>query len=65
MPDFGWILVVHSGSLSIFNLHEMIPTSEPETWIMHSQRQAIKLSAPEHSVAFARVGTTKDRLMGE
>lgn len=64
MPDFGWLLAVNAGSLVAFNLHAMIPTSEPETWVMQGQAQAVKLSAAEHNVAFARVGMTKDRLMG-
>lgn len=63
--DFGWILVIHGGSLLAFNLHTMIPTSEPSTWVMQGKLQAVKLSANEHNVNFVRLGYTKDRLMGE
>lgn len=63
--DFGWVLVVHGGSLLAFNLHNMIPTSEPSTWKMQGKSQAVKISSNEHSVAFVRMGYTKDRLMGE
>jgi hypothetical protein len=64
MPDFGWLLVIYAGTLAAFNLNEMIPTSEPETWKMMGQSQTVKLSSPEHNVSFARVGDTKERLMG-
>jgi hypothetical protein len=63
--DFGWLLVVHGGSLLAFNLHTMIPTSDPSTWSVQGKSGAVKISSNDHSVAFVRMGYTKDRLMGE
>lgn len=63
--DFGWVLVVHGGALLAFNLHTMIPTSEPSTWTTQGKSQGVKISSNEHSVAFVRMGYTKDRLMGK
>lgn len=63
--DFGWILVVHAGSLLAYNLHTMIPTSDPSTWVMQGKLQAVKINSNEHHVSFVRLGYTKDRLMGD
>lgn len=65
VPDFGWLLVLTSGNLYAFSLREMIPASDPATWVMLGKVQATVLSDPEKIVAFARVGFTKGRLMGE
>nr|XP_019013428.1 uncharacterized protein I206_01495 [Kwoniella pini CBS 10737]OCF52209.1 hypothetical protein I206_01495 [Kwoniella pini CBS 10737] len=63
VPDFGWILVVSSGSLLAYDLREMIPTSNPDTWITKGRLEGQRLSEPEHNIAFARVGVTKSRLL--
>ncbi|WWC85367.1 uncharacterized protein L201_000230 [Kwoniella dendrophila CBS 6074] len=63
VPDFGWLLVSASGSLLAYNLRDMIPTSNPDTWVVKGRLEGQSLSAPEHSVAFARVGVTKGRLL--
>lgn len=42
-----------------------MPTHEPVTWIPQSSRDALRLSAAEHNVAFVKVGTTKGRLLGK
>lgn len=64
LPTFGRLLVVHSGALIAFDLNEMIPTSEPATWNTVGRLQGRQLNSLDHNVAFARVGTTKDRLLG-
>ena len=64
VPDFGWLLVLVSGALLAFNLQEIIPTSEPSTWIPKVRSQGLQMSQPDHNVAFARVGTTKGRTLG-
>ncbi|WRT67006.1 uncharacterized protein IL334_003972 [Kwoniella shivajii] len=63
IPDFGWLLILTSGSLLAYNLREMIPTSNPETWVFQGRMQGERLSAPEHTVAFVRIGVTKGRLL--
>ncbi|WVQ70220.1 uncharacterized protein L199_008446 [Kwoniella botswanensis] len=63
VPDFGWLLVSSSGSLLAYNLRDMIPTSNPDTWITKGRLDGQRLSAPEHNIAFARVGVTKGRLL--
>ncbi len=66
IPDFGWLLVLlSSGSLLAFNLHEMVPTSDPSTWQLQGRSHGLALSTPELNVAFARVGVTKGRTLGE
>jgi hypothetical protein len=65
VQDFGWLLVLISGNLLAFSLREMMPASDPATWVMLGQVQARVLSDPEKIVAFVRVGFTKGRLMGE
>ncbi|WVW83239.1 hypothetical protein I302_105258 [Kwoniella bestiolae CBS 10118] len=63
VPDFGWLLVSSSGSLLAYNLRDMIPTSNPDTWIAKGRLEGQRLSVPEHNIAFARVGVTKGRLL--
>ena len=63
VPDFGWLLVLASGTLIAFDLHEIMPTSEPSTWVQQTKSQGIVMSSAETEVAFARVGTTKGRTL--
>lgn len=65
VPDFGWLLVLTSGNLLAFSLREMMPASDPATWVMLGKVQARALSDPEKAVSFAKIGFTKGRLMGE
>lgn len=65
VPDFGWLLVVSSGNLLAFSLRDMMPASDPATWVMLGKVQAKFMSDPEKVVAFVRVGFTKGRLLGE
>jgi hypothetical protein len=65
VPDFGWLLVLASGSLLAFSLREMMPASDPATWVMLGKVQAKELGEPEKLVAFVRVGFTKGRLLGK
>ncbi|KAI9638407.1 uncharacterized protein MKK02DRAFT_42797 [Dioszegia hungarica] len=63
VPDFGWLLVVSSGNLLAFSLRDMMPASDPATWVMLGKVQAKFMSDPEKVVAFVRVGFTKGRLL--
>lgn len=65
VPDFGWLLVLVSGSLLAFNLREMITTPEPVTWAPKGRMHGLELSSLEQNVAFVKVGTTKGRTLGE
>ncbi|KAK8869923.1 hypothetical protein IAR55_000491 [Kwoniella newhampshirensis] len=63
IPDFGWLLILSSGTLLAYNLRELMPTSEPSTWLRKSRSDASVLSAADHVVAFVRIGVTKGRLL--
>ncbi|WWD15802.1 hypothetical protein CI109_100226 [Kwoniella shandongensis] len=63
VPDFGWSLVLSSGSLIAYNLRDMMPTSEPSTWVQKGRPHGSVLSATDHIVAFVRIGVTKGRLL--
>ncbi|WVQ78218.1 hypothetical protein IAT38_000301 [Cryptococcus sp. DSM 104549] len=63
IAEFAWLLVVTSGSLIAFSLNKLMPTSDNSTWVKHGRMQGDLLSQPEHVVAWARVGVTKDRVL--
>ena len=65
VPDFGWLLVLVSGTLIAFNLRDMVPTHEPVTWSKKLKSQGTHLNGQDQNVAFTRLGVTKDRLLGE
>ncbi|ORY32258.1 hypothetical protein BCR39DRAFT_523619 [Naematelia encephala] len=61
VPDFAQLLVVSSGRLLAFDMDELMSTNEPSTWVQQGGSHATELS--REPVAFARVGTTKGRLL--
>ncbi|ORX39762.1 hypothetical protein BD324DRAFT_614892 [Kockovaella imperatae] len=63
VPEFGWLLVLISGSLIAYSLNELVPTHEPLTWQTKSRGGGYDLSAHEQPTAFVRVGVTKGRTM--
>ncbi|WVQ78219.1 hypothetical protein IAT38_000302 [Cryptococcus sp. DSM 104549] len=63
IAEFAWLLVVTSGSLVAFSLNKLMPTSDNTTWVKHGRMQGDLLSQPEHVVAWASVGVTKDRVL--
>ncbi|WVF72308.1 hypothetical protein IAT40_007121 [Kwoniella sp. CBS 6097] len=63
VPDFGWLLVVSAGHLLAYNMKEMIPTSNPVTWVTKGRTDGDRLSGVDHMVAFVRIGVTKGRLL--
>ena len=65
VPDFGWLLVLVSGSLIAYSLDELVPTHEPSTWRVKTRGAGYELGGHEQPTAFARVGVTKGRTMGE
>jgi hypothetical protein len=65
IPDFPWLVVLSSGVLLAFSLPEMLPTSDPSTWILSGRAQAEELSRMDMSVAVVKIGMTKGRLLGE
>ena len=65
VPDFGWLLVLISGSLIAYSLDELVPTHAPETWQAKTRGGGYDLSGHEQPTAFARVGVTKGRTMGK
>lgn len=54
-----------SGALTAFNLHEVMPTSDPSTWLPRVKNQGLEMSSLEQNVAFVRVGATKGRTLGK
>lgn len=64
VPDFPWLLVLSSGILLAFSLIDMLPTSEPSTWVLTGRSQAEELSRPECPVSLLKIGATKGRLLG-
>ncbi|OCF39870.1 hypothetical protein I317_06307 [Kwoniella heveanensis CBS 569] len=63
VPDFSWLLVVSAGNLLAYSMKEMIPTSNPVTWVSKGRMGGDRLSAADHMVAFVRIGVTKGRLL--
>nr|ODN81229.1 hypothetical protein L203_05735 [Cryptococcus depauperatus CBS 7841] len=63
--DSGWMLVISSGILYAFGLQELIPTSEPSTWNVKSQRQGEILSRQGQTVIWVCTGKTKGKTLGE
>lgn len=65
VPDFGWLLVVSFGNLHAYDLKQMMPASDPATWVMMGKEQARQISPLDKSIVFVRVGFTKGRLLGQ
>ncbi|RXK38363.1 hypothetical protein M231_04405 [Tremella mesenterica] len=63
IPDFPWLLVLRAHALYAYNLADMLPTFSPSTWQMKGTIQGETISAPEHVVAFVRVGKMKGRTL--
>ncbi|WVO12788.1 hypothetical protein L204_100396 [Cryptococcus depauperatus] len=61
--DSGWMLVISSGILYAFGLKELIPTSEPSTWNVKSQRQGEILSRQGQTVIWVCTGETKGKTL--
>ncbi|WVQ71558.1 hypothetical protein IAR50_001097 [Cryptococcus sp. DSM 104548] len=63
IPEFPWLLTIHAGTIVAFNLRDMLPAVDPQTWVKQRRIDGILLSLPGQHVAWMSVGQSKGRIL--
>ena len=65
VSDFGYLLVLCAGRLLAYNLRDLLPSPDPDTWVTHDHKAGRMVGDVEKAVTFVRTGYCKERLLGE